>query len=174
MKTKILLLLLCLSFLCCKKSEKRNNEITKITLSTGVCGWICPYQTIEIDSSLTLRYHGMENGKLKGYFIGKISEKLWDSINHRFEIIGYKKFHSKYTAKASDDTSMYLKIDYQNQQKCVKAQSSGLPNYLDNTLYWLITLKDSIKLRQTTDTLSFDHENINHTNHPLPILIEKK
>lgn len=172
MKTKILLLLLCLSFLCCKKAEKRNNEITKITLSTGSCCGFCPLQTIEIDSSLTLRYH-LHSANPEGFYIGKITPELWDSINIRFEKLNYKALKDNYETKSIGSSLIYLKIDYNKKQKGISA-SSEMPEDLEIACTLLMSLKDSIKLKQTTDILSFDLENINHTNHPLPILIEKK
>lgn len=150
----------------CNDIKKRNNEINKITLLTGLCFGECPVQSIEIDSSLTLKYHGIENADRQGYYIGKITHQDWDSINLKFEKIGYKELDSVYEHSV-DDPPTYLEIRYNNKIKKVRAQSASLPDEVEKTYYWLFELCKKINLEKTNDSLIFEKENL-HLMYPPP------
>ena len=124
---------------------------------TGFCFGNCPMQIIEVDSSLTIKYHGEENAKRRGFYIGKITEANWDSINAKFEKIKYKELDSVYDHSV-DDPPTYSEIKYNNKIKKIKAQSASLPEEVRKTYYWLIDLCDSTKLEKTKDTLDFNRE----------------
>ena len=156
----IIFLLTFYLLLSCKNIEKRNNEINKISLTTGLCYGTCPIQTVEIDSSLTVKYHGMDYAKHKGYYIGKITPKVWDSINSRFEKIKFKELDSVYSHSV-DDPPVYLKIYHKNKIKRVRAQSASLPEEVEKTYLWLIDVAESVKLNKTNDTLNFEKEGLN-------------
>ena len=69
-----------------RKSEVRENEIHKIVFATGGCFGICPIQAFSMDSSLTMYYQGFQHSSLKGFYIGKFEEGLWDTLNYKFHI----------------------------------------------------------------------------------------
>lgn len=164
----ILLIFLIFLFLSsCKNVEKRKNEINKITLLTGMCFGTCPVQTIEIDSSLTIKYHGMEYAKRKGYFIGKISAECWDSINMKFEKIHYKELDTLYDHSV-DDPPTHLIVDYLNKSKTIRGQSASLPEEVIKTYHWLIELTEKQKLIKTNDSLHFEKDNIRFMLPPPP------
>lgn len=165
---KIILLLISISFFSsCKNAKKRNNEITKISLTTGLCYGTCPVQTIEIDSSLNVKYHGMDYAKHKGYYIGKINQKDWDSINSRFEKLNYKLLDSVYDHSV-DDPAIYLKIYHNNKIKRIRAQSASLPDEVGKTYRWIIDVTESVKLNKTSDTLNFEKEHLKFMYPPPP------
>jgi hypothetical protein len=172
-KTLLLFLVSISLFSSCKNKEKRNNEITKISITTGLCYGTCPVQTIEIDSSLTVKYHGMEYAKRKGYYVGKISLKNWDSINSRFEKIKYKELDSVYD-NSVDDPPIYLKIYFQNKIKTIRAQSSSLPEEVRETCYWIIKATENLKLSKTNDTLNFENKHLKFMYSPPPPKIKKR
>lgn len=124
---KLILLTFISLFFGCKRQEKQKNEITKIYIATGLCYGYCPIQSVEIDSSLTVKYYGKNYAKKKGFYIGKITPEVWDSINSRFERIKFKELDSV-NNHSIDDPPVYLKINYNNQVKKVRAQSSSLPD----------------------------------------------
>ena len=163
----IIFLLTFYLLLSCKNIEKRNNEITKISVTTGLCYGTCPVQTVEIDSSLIVKYHGMEYAKRKGYYIGKITPKVWDSINSRFEKIKYKELDSVYD-NSVDDPPVYLKIYFKNKIKIIRAQSASLPEEVEKTYRWLIEVVQSVKLNKTNDTLNFEKEHLKFMYPPPP------
>src|ERR1700754_3027346 len=72
------------------KLEARANEISKISFASGGCFGSCPFLAIEVDSSLNYKYYGGKYSEKQGYFTGRISPTLWDSINIKFEKIDFK------------------------------------------------------------------------------------
>lgn len=164
---KLIVLIFISIFFSCKNQEKRKNEITKIYIATGLCYGHCPVQTVEIDSSLTVKYHGKEYAKHKGFYIGKITPEVWDSINARFEKIKYKELDSVYDHSV-DDPPVYLKISYNNQVKKIRAQSASLPDEVGKTYHWVITIAENAKLKSTNDTLDFENDNFKFMYPPLP------
>lgn len=168
MKNKAIIVLLISCLLTgCKNTEKRNNEITKVSLYTGLCYGTCPIQTVEIDSSLTVKYHGMKFANSKGYYIGKVTPAIWDSINSRFEKIKFKELDSVYDHSA-DDPPVYFKIYYQNKIKTITAQSASLPEDVQKTYRWLIDVALRVKLSKTNDTLIFEREHLPFMAPPTP------
>jgi hypothetical protein len=151
----------------CKNVEKRKNEINKITLLTGTCYGTCPVQTIEVDSSLTIKYHGMEFAKRNGYFIGKISAECWDSINLKFEKINYKELDTSYEHSV-DDPPTFLIVDYLNKTKKIRGQTASLPDNVRKTYSWLINLTEKQKLTKTNDSINFEKEDIRFMLPPPP------
>jgi hypothetical protein len=168
----IIILLTFYLIISCKNIEKKNNEITKISITTGLCYGTCPIQTVEIDSSLIVKYHGMEFAKRKGYYTGKIKPTDWDSINFRFEKIKYKQLDSVYDYSV-DDPPIYLKIYHNNKIKVIRAQSSSLPREVKKTFYWIIDMAKSVKLYKTNDTLNFEKEHLK-LMYPIPPTLPPK
>lgn len=170
-----ILILTFIIFIGCNKTKKRENEISKITLLTGLCYGTCPVQSIEVDSSLTLKYHGESYAKIQGFYIGKITEANWDSINSKFEKIKYKELDSVYEHSV-DDAPTYIEIRNSNKVKTIRAQSESLPEEVQNTYYWLIDLCNKTKLVKTNDTLGFEKEHLKimYPPPPPPPLIRNK
>src|SRR5271165_6301475 len=76
-----------LFLLSCKNPPHQNNEITKVELARSGA-WSDNGAAISIDSSLSYKYY---DGNVKqGNFIGKTSEKFWDTLNRKFEQIKFK------------------------------------------------------------------------------------
>lgn len=153
----------------CNETKKRNNEIKKITLFTGLCYGTCPIQIIEVDSSLTIKYHGEKYAEREGYYKGKITETDWNTINEKFEKIKYKDLDTLYE-RSIDDPPTYIEIKYGNKVKKIRAQSASLPEEVEKTYYWLIDFCNKTELEKTTDTLVFETEDLIYMYPPPPPL----
>jgi len=115
MRKSSLIFCVFLLFSACNKAVRDKNEINKIEIAIG--GSIKREATIslQIDSSLKLKYYVGQYSKLKGFYEGQVSQAFWDSLNMKLKIIHYEKL----------DTSSSLPIDgeaaeailYSNKQK---------------------------------------------------------
>jgi hypothetical protein len=69
-------------FICCdNKVQRRHNEINRVVLATGGCPGTCPVQAIDIDNTLTVKYHGLQYADMEGFHTGSISANYWDTLN---------------------------------------------------------------------------------------------
>jgi hypothetical protein len=137
------------------KSPARENEITRVVLATGGCFGPCPVQIFDIDSSLSVKYVGEQNTDLKGFHRGKIPQEFWDSLNIKFESVSYKKLDSAYDETADGLTTELMIYDENNRIKYIYAQSSSLPDSVENVYKWLLARLDKIRLTKTDDSLLF-------------------
>jgi len=167
LKTRISIIAVVMVFSSCKKEIQRNNEISKIRLLTGTCYGRCPVQVIEIDENLTVKYIGEEDAERKGYFIGKINKKTWDSINIKLENAHYKQLDTVYSHSV-DDPSTILEITYGTHFKTIRAQFTSLPENMQILYEWLITKIEKTPLEKTQDTIGFNRKDI-HLMYPPPI-----
>jgi hypothetical protein len=95
------------------------------------------------------------DGKLKGYYAGKITEAFWDTLNIKLEQIKYKKLDTSYQ-RSFDDQSLEIFIHYGNKVKHIKAQSASLPENVGNAFYYIVNSYKTIKLKATKDTFKFE------------------
>lgn len=65
------------------ETPKHENNIYKIVYAQGGCYGECPAESVMIDSSLAIKYYGVEFVDRLGYFQVGISQELWDEINLR-------------------------------------------------------------------------------------------
>ena len=161
------ILILFFILISCNETKKQRNEISKITLLTGPCYGTCPVQSIEVDSSLTLRYYGEEYAARQGFYIGKITEADWDTINAKFERIRYRELDTLYDHSV-DDPPTYIEIKYGNNVKRIRAQSASLPEEVRRTYYWLIDFCSQTQLEKTSDTSGFDIKYLEFVYPPPP------
>jgi hypothetical protein len=63
------------SLLSCRNivADNRPNEINRIVFATGGCYGTCPIQVIDLNSSLTTKYHGVRYSDSTGFYRGNIS-----------------------------------------------------------------------------------------------------
>jgi hypothetical protein len=109
----ILILVLVIATVACTNTKHRNNQISRIEIATGECYRHCPQIAVSIDSSLTFKYYGGKNAKVKGYYTGDISSQLWDTLNIKLEAIQYKKL--SFQGGLLDDQGIELIIHYQSK-----------------------------------------------------------
>ncbi len=140
------------------KPIERKNGINRIVFATGGCFGPCPVQIFDIDSSLSVKYNGIQDSRLEGFHKGKISQEFWDSLNIKFENINYKELDSAYN-QSVDGLTTELMIYYRKSNKIkikyIHGQSSNLPDSVGNVYDWLLERLDTITLTQTKDSLVF-------------------
>lgn len=150
----ILLLILTL-YSCQEKSVSvRHNKITKLTFATGGCFGDCPFLAIEIDSTLDYKFYGGKNADVKGYYIGKISQTLWDTINIRFEPLQNRNLDTN--IRSVDDMSIQSIIHFGQSVTKIKRQEMDLPKDIRDNFYWLMDSYKRIKLEKVADTIHFE------------------
>lgn len=154
--TSALILTLCLASSCTdNKPMKRENSIKRIVFATGGCFGPCPVQVFDIDSSLSVKYEGIQNTDLKGFHRGLVTQEFWDSLNMKFETINYKQLDSAYDETIDDLITELMIYDKRNKIKYIYAQSLSLPDSVRNVYSWLSERLETIKLTKTQDSLTF-------------------
>jgi hypothetical protein len=141
----------------CKSNSpkpKRNNEITKVDFATGGCLGECPIFSMEADSGLTYKYYGRRYTEDTGYFIGHITQELWDSLNIKLEAINYKQLPTM-PGFAFDDWSVEAFIYFNNERKHIHGTWSHFPDSVQQVFDWLVNSYKQAKL-SPSDSLSFE------------------
>ena len=139
----ILISLLPLVLACTMQPSKRDNKINKITFATGGECWEggCPYFAFFVDSSLNYNYFGGKGAKLKGYYKGKITQGLWDTINIRFENLDKDPLTNDHGRMAHPSPAVELFIYKENEVLHIADYPYGLKNDWFIATGWL---KDSV------------------------------
>ncbi len=134
-------------------SEK--NSVNRIIFATGGCYGKCAVQVIDINSTLNVKYHGIDYTKNSGYFTGTISQSLWDSLTLNLERINYKKLDSVYDHTV-DDLSTELYVVYDNNKiKNIRGREESLPKELMEYYIYYFSSTENFNLVRSPDTLSF-------------------
>jgi hypothetical protein len=135
--------------------SKKSIEIKRIIFATGGCFGACPIQVIDIDSSLTTKYHGVIYSDSIGFYRGEVSNQFWDTLNMKFDSINYKNLDTSYE-QSVDDLSTEILIFYgDNKIKHIFGQSSSLPDSVLIVYKWLLTSINQMKFEKTNDNLIF-------------------
>lgn len=158
----------------CHKKKRRNNDITKIEVSTGDCFGPCQLTAVSIDSSLTYNYYGGETPftepvqdtvKLRGYFTGKVSKAFWDTLNIKLDQIKYQQLDSVYQHSV-DDQSLEVLIYYNGKTKHIRAQSASLPDNVRKVIYWIASSYKKVRIIPVKDSIIF------HTTEQQPFKVQ--
>jgi len=148
------------SLMSCKRNEPRHNEISKIEVATGYCFGACQFTAISIDSQLNLNYYGGQllPGKprkvLKGNFNGRFTQRLWDTLNSKLERINYKLLDTSYQ-NSYDDQSLEIVIYHGNKTKHIRAQSVSLPDSVRKVFYWITDAYKLVPLQPAKNPFKF-------------------
>ena len=151
---KLTILILTLFIGCDSKNHKRNNEIKRIVFATGGCYGACPIQSIDFDSTLTFKYHGVKYTDKIGYHIGVITNGFWDTLNIKLESINYKQLDTEYNHSA-DDLSTEIFIYFNDKMKHIYGQSRSLPDSVMTVYNWLLKSIPTLDSKPTQDSLTF-------------------
>ncbi|MEJ6980004.1 DUF6438 domain-containing protein [Pedobacter sp. P351] len=157
MRTLLTTFLLTCLFCGCQRSKNefdRHGQITKIAFATGYCHGTCPYQAIEIDSSLTYKYYGGEWAKNKGYFTGTIDRGFWDSLNTDLKDLEYWNFEAVYD-NTVDDQEVELIIFKGHDKKHIRGQYESLPKGLRDLFFKTYKSVARANLRPIKDSIAF-------------------
>jgi hypothetical protein len=157
MKTPALLLLLICLFCTCQRAgyKPQQNHISKIIFATGYCHGECPYQAIEIDSSLAYKYYGGEYARKKGYFQGIVDKGFWDSLNTDIEELGFWNLDTIYN-NTVDDQSKEIIIYQGNKKKRIHGQDESFPKGLRQLFSKLYHSVDRVHITPFKDTINFE------------------
>lgn len=151
-----LILLFCLLFGCTGTGGSSNQkDISRIIFATGYCHGECPFQAIEIDSSLAYKYYGGQYAKHKGYFQGVIANDYWDSLNSDLIKLEYWNLDTIYD-NTYDDQSIEIIIYSGNHKKHIRGQNKSLPKNLQNLVTKLSYSVDLAKIKTTKDIIKFE------------------
>ncbi len=152
---QILTILILTIFIGCESENNHHkNEISRIVFATGGCYGNCPIQAIDIDSTLTFKYHGIEYTDNKGFYRGFITNGFWDTLNIKLKGVNYKQLDTIY-ARSHDDLSTEIFIYYNDKVKHIYGQSSSLPDSVMSVYYWLLESMKTFELKRTVDSLTF-------------------
>jgi hypothetical protein len=157
--TKLILLAVLLAFIGCRDTKSENKgTISKVTVAfSGYgCESSCPFEVYSVDNNLNVSFYGGEGAYKNGYFKGKVSKEVWDSIQVRFD---------KFIVKGIDTTE-YKKTDHPDveffihdgfrKHKTRFAENTGKMTKEDlDILYWFKNIAAKEKL-QSTDSLIFE------------------
>jgi len=139
----------------CQKSVRKNDEISKVEVATSGCLRRCPVVGVQIDSSLKLVYNGGYKSKLQGYYDGKISQDVWDTLNIKLKHINYRKI----------DTTEYLGIDGENaeaifywgkQKRHIYRSIYENSDSISDALIWIINCYKRAGLQKSKDSVKFE------------------
>ncbi|MVN23559.1 hypothetical protein GO621_18725 [Mucilaginibacter sp. HMF7410] len=162
--TTTIIILVTLFGCSANKKDYRQNVINRIVFATGGCFGTCPIQVIDIDSSLTFKYHGVENTNNIGFYSGRITNGFWDTLNLKLESIKYRQLDTSYEHSVDDlSTELYVYSDG-NNVKHISGQSASLPDSIMTVYRWLLTSIKQLKFERTTNNFIFP----TLTEKPLP------
>jgi len=158
-------------FSCSK--PRRHNEITKIELAKSGA-WSDPGAAIIIDSALTYKYYGvLKSGtpfEKRNYYIGKVSEEFWDTLNRKLEKLKFKDLSGIDSEQVADVPYLEFIIHWKNAKTRIIKQYSPGKDSIINMLTWLDTSYKKIKLKKVN--VAFNFETI--LQEPLPSLKQIK
>jgi hypothetical protein len=178
MKYKVLLFMFL--FIACKKLQPQYNNISKIELARSGA-WSDFGAAISIDSSLNYKYYG-NYGKVKqGYFLGKASRKLWDTLTQKLEKINFKTVSSSDNLSVADVNYYEVIIHWKNHTKKIIRVSPRESDAVINTIRWLDSSFRKVNLHQVNNPIKFEttyHElpkpEIDSVSYPPPAVQPKK
>jgi hypothetical protein len=147
--------LLSLLFTACHKSDKRNNEITKIELAYDGASMLRNGSAMSVDSSLTYSYFGDDNTQKEGFYSGKITQGLWDTLNMKFEHMGYKTLDITEQPKIPDVGYFELVIHWHGGTTHLFRLTGANTDCLLKELQWLQNSYKMVKLHAIKDNISF-------------------
>jgi hypothetical protein len=103
---------------------------------------------------LSYKYYGGLYSDKPGYYTGKISTELWDSINIKFEKVDFKRLDTSYQ-QSIDDLATQTVIYYGNKRKVITARSASLPRTVDSVLKWIMYSYKKVNLIPSKDSIDF-------------------
>ena len=157
MKTRIMLLnILCMLLGCTGyNSSPKGKDISRVIFASGYCLGECPFQAIEIDSSLTYKYYGEQYAKHKGYFRGTIDKGFWKSLKSDLNKLEYWNLDTLYD-DTYDDQSMEIIIYSGNYKKHIKGQDRSFPEGLQKLFSKMYLSVELAKIKAIKDTIKFE------------------
>lgn len=161
MKTHFLISVLCFLMLAaCEKSNKAPDAITSIEVATRICGGLCQYNAILIKKNLSYQYFagwtpGFEHTAKQNYFVAKVSQPFWDSLDHRLQRIDFSHLRLINSPVVVDD-SFEIIIHYGSQVKRLKGSFMTFPPKLKELIDQIHSSQKTLRLKPVAGRLKFE------------------
>jgi len=171
MKQIQFLILIILLLPACSKPTNNSNKIRKIDFAMeGIA--------INIDSSLTYNYYSCSrNNNLKGFYKGKVTMVLWDSLNTKLNLINFDTL-KEVDCRNEFDPGIELLIKNNKNPKHFISNVGCLPSEVKSIFYWIANTYKYVKLTKVKDSIKFDVQircpPINNGNVKFPAPFKKR
>lgn len=144
-----------LVFAGCTTNHSRKNEITRIELARSGA-WSDWGATISINDSLDYKYWGDYDTIKQRYFIGKVTSKFWDTLNHKLEVVHFKTADTMTNMSVKDANYYELIIHWKGGRKRILRVSVGNPDTVLTLCKWIATTYKTINLQRINHTIKFE------------------
>lgn len=140
-------------------NEKRTkgNSIEKVTVAfSGFgCEGKCPFQALSVNNKFDAFYYGGQFAETKGYYKGRFTQPIWNSIQTRFDKLYYKGIDTTKQFKA-DLPFVEFYITGDQGKKYFRENAGKMTNEDVNVLYWFIRLRSKAQGLEKCDSLPFE------------------
>ncbi|MEO8236615.1 MAG: DUF6438 domain-containing protein [Flavobacterium sp.] len=156
--SKILTLIILLTLIACGRTQSDCKGISKVTVAfSGIgCESECPYQVLSIDNKLNATFYGGHFTDRKGYFKGRVSQAVWDSIQVRFDKFIVKGIDTTEHEKTDHPSVEFFIHDGSRKHRTRFNENTGKMKKNDlDILYWFINIASKANLK-STDSLTFE------------------
>ena len=149
----LLSFLLSVLLLSCTKPKQIVNEITKVELARSGA-WSDYGAAMSIDSTLNYKYY---DANIKHcYYVGKVTEAFWDTVNQKFERIKYKTLPITDNKQIEDANYFELIIHWnKGKRRIIRVRDIKTDSVLDVHL-WLNDSYKYFKLHQINTPIKFE------------------
>lgn len=154
MKVFIFSLILLLLF-SCRRAAVRHDEIRKIEFARSGA-WSDLGVSISVDSSLNYKYWGDYQTEKQKYFVGKISQAFWDTLNVNLDRIKFKTVKPRVLYGCADCEYYELIIHWSNGTAHIFRSSGEPDDSVTQMCEWLGDNHHIPKLKQVKDSIKFE------------------
>lgn len=130
-------------------STKHQNKIYKIEFARCSTYGPSPFEAFSIDSTLSLKYHGVAFVDKYGYFEGKITISNWEALEKK--CMSLLQLNSDTCWDVSDSEALQLIIYSNNGVQYFYGESQCLPNSLVRFCEWIKTMRGQTSLSETNE-----------------------
>lgn len=141
-------------FISCIKPVQPNNEITKVELARSGA-WSDYGAAISVDSSLSYKY--CDNNQKQHYFVGKVDEKFWDTLNRKLEEVKFRSLPATDNKHIEDAEYYELIIHWKNKKRrLTRVWDFPQQDSVLNVIKWLNDSYKRAKLHQVNYPIKFE------------------
>lgn len=135
------------------RTISRKKKVEKITIAIGGCSKGCEFSIYELDSNLTLKYYCASNCEYNGFYSGKISVDLWQTIEKNVNDNDLTSYSYKNIFK---DSSLYIDalIKTTNRLTTLKGNLDIFPKEISNLISTTITHFRTVDMKPIEKRLS--------------------
>jgi hypothetical protein len=155
---KILTFIILLTLIACSRKHPDSKGISKVTVAfSGLgCESGCPYQVLSINNKLNATFYGGHFSDKKGYFKGRVSQAVWDSIQVRFDKFIVKGIDTTEHKKTDHPSVEFFIHDGSRKHRTRFNENTGKMKKSDlEILFWFINISSKANLK-STDSLTFE------------------